>query len=78
MNIPPSTSNELSREAQVMLYTLGTIADLQAMGFTDGPEIIKPEGRAVLLKLKESGFSPSPDETKWAMEIIRHWQERLS
>lgn len=60
----------LGRTEAILVHTMIVLEDLVERGVVSGPKILTEEGRAIAMKLKASGFEPTPDETECAMDAI--------
>lgn len=65
-----SLLDDIPREQQVLILTMGALEHLIDLGMITGPKLMTPKGQQILAELKASGFKPTPEETQWAMNAL--------
>lgn len=61
-------ATELDRESKVLIYVIGTLCELRDKGFVGGGLDLAEAGQAEFAALKASGFRPTEDEIRRAMQ----------
>lgn len=61
---------ESDRAAQVVLYAMGTMHELEQAGLVTMYRRLSPAGLAQYERLKASGFSPTEDEIREAARFM--------
>jgi len=63
--------DDMPRGLKVMIYVVGTLNELKALGLVRGPDRLTVNGEMYFTILKAQGFEPTTEEMQEALEVIK-------